>query len=110
MANRHPDKLGQKVVVCSRNHTGRVTGLTETTCTVLFDQGGEAEEFAADDVWKLKWKESKPDGNFLYKAKAWKSIRQRNIFRVQKHLFYNGMLGRRIIILERVNGKTVRES
>lgn len=110
LTNRNPNKLGERVVVLSRNHTGTITGLTNRVCTVVFDQGGIAENFPMIDVWKLKWKERRPDGNFLYKAMAWKSLRQRNILRVQKHLLYNGIIGRRIIILERVNGVTVREA
>jgi len=109
LANRNPKGIDDYVMVPRLMHTGCVKKIEETLCTVLLDQSGNGEEFQRSEVWKLKWKARKVDESFLYIAKAWMSFGRRKI-RVQKHFIYEGMIGRRIIILERVNGTTIRDA
>lgn len=109
LANRNPKGLDDFVMVPRLMHTGCVKKIDEAGCTVLLDQSGEENEFQRSEVWKLKWKARRVDEPFLYIAKAWVSFGRRKI-RIQKHFIHKGLIGRRIIILERVNGTTTRDA
>lgn len=114
MANKRPSRLAEHVVVNQQLITGYVTGLTNIQVTVFLDDDGnprvETPEqiFDIDRVWALTWKESRLNGSFIYKAKSWRDFKGNRKIRVQAHLIRNGVIGRRIVLQERKNGKIIR--
>ena len=98
------------VVVPDILDTGVVVAEVEGALHVRLDVTGEVEILKRGEVCELSWKQSRPDGAYLFKAKAWcwRFMGRRKIL-VQVHRIQdNGSIGPRRVILERSNGRLVR--
>ena len=109
MANRHPNALKESVVVPGTLQTGVVSLVSKTACEVAADPDKAEWKGGPTDVYRLTWKEHRrPEGSaFIYKAKAWVGFDGKRRLRIQKHHVYKGRVGRRVVILMRVNGRTL---
>ena len=110
MARRKPNSVDQHVVVPNLNQTGMTSAVSKTSCDVTVDSTGAVVQHNLADVFRLTWKDRGVLGSsFICVSKAWLGFRGRRKLRVQAHHIYNGRVGRRIILLEKVNGRIVYE-
>ena len=73
------------------------------------DPDQEAWDGNPADVFVLPWKDCKrlTDSPFIYRIKAWHGRDGKRKLRVQKHHIYEGRVGRRVILLMKVDGRIV---
>jgi len=107
MARRHPDAINQFVVVPDLAQTGKTVSVSLARCTVKVDQDKDLREHDLSEVYRLTWKDIGLLGeNFVCRSKAWRGLTGARKLRVQVHHVHEGRVGRRIVILYKVNGET----
>lgn len=107
MANRHPNAVTQPIIIPAILQTGVVSTIAGTTCGIELDPDQTVWNGRPQDAFVLTWKDCRrpPDSAFLYRAKAWRGRDGRHMVRIQKHHIYNDRMGRRVVILLKVNGQ-----